>query len=69
MSMTFKLIMPSAGDMELKNQEGGEIELEPLFYGNESMGPHIVVSDGNDVLARYKLKLKSDGKIELKRGQ
>jgi len=67
-SMVLRLIMPSEGDMELSSQEGGVINLSPLFYGNESMGPHLVVQDGDKVIGRYKLKLKLDGKIELKKG-
>ena len=67
-AMVMKVIMPSEGDMELCNQEGGTVNLSPLFYGNESMGPHIVIEDGGKVLGRYKLKLKLDGKVELKKG-
>jgi len=63
------LIMPSAGDMELGSQEGGKIELDPIFYGGECMGPHIVVMDGDKVLSRCKLRLKDDGKLDLKRAQ
>jgi hypothetical protein len=63
------LIMPSEGDMTLSDQEGGKIVLSPIFYGNESMGPHIVVRDGDKVIHRYKLRIKSDGRLELKKGQ
>lgn len=74
-----RLIMPSAGDMELLNQEGGTIDLEPIYYGSESMGPHIQIVQGHKdgakfivdkILCRYRLKVKGEeGKVELKRGQ
>ena len=77
--LVLRLIMPSAGDMELVAQEGGVINLEPVFYGNESMGPHIQVVEGHKVdggkfvvdkiLGRYRLKIKEDGKVEFKKGQ
>jgi len=76
--LMLKLVMPSEGDMELLDQDGGSIVLSPIYYGNESMGPHIQLVSGNvkdgvfvvdAVQQRYRLKLKADGKIELKKGQ
>lgn len=64
-----RLIMPTTGDMELLSQEGGTIDLSPIFYGGESMGPHIQVLQGTNVVSRFKLRLKEDGKLELKRAQ
>ena len=74
-----RIVMPSKGDMKLINQEGGEIDLEPIFYGVESMGPHFQVVQGErddkgkfvvqEVIGRYKLKLKKDGRLELKKAQ
>jgi hypothetical protein len=69
--------MPSEGDMELIEQDGGVLLLNPVFYGGESMGPHlqivdIVVKEGKaevkSVVSRARIKLKPDGKIELKKG-
>jgi hypothetical protein len=68
-AMKLRLIMPTAGDMTLVSQEGGVIDLSPIFYGGESMGPHIQVMDGELVRARFKIRLKEDGKLELKRAQ
>ena len=73
-TIVLRVIMPSAGDMKLGKQDDGIINLDPIFYGNECMGPHIQVveigSDGEEtVLSRQKLKLKRDGKLELKRAQ
>ena len=77
-TMALRLIMPSPGDMELIAQEGGVIDLEPVFYGNESMGPHIQLVQGHKedgkfvvdkVMGRYRLKIKEDGKVEFKKGQ
>jgi hypothetical protein len=74
-----RLVMPSTGDMELVKQEGGTIDLRPVFYGNESMGPHIqVLSCEVDeqgkrigvpmIVSRYRLKLRDDGRLEFKKG-
>jgi hypothetical protein len=73
-----RLCMPSKGDMEILGQEGSVIDLAPIFYGTECMGPHVQVLEGHDkdgkfvvdnVVGRYKLKLKADGRVELKRAQ
>jgi hypothetical protein len=74
-----RFVMPSMGDMDLLGQDGGVIDLKPIFYGTESMGPHIQVVDGHvdskgkfvvdNVVGRYKLKLRADGKVELKKAQ
>jgi len=74
-----RIVMPSKGDMELLGQDGGVIDLSPIFYGPEAMGPHIQVLTGHtgadgefvvdEIAARYKLKLKNDGKVELKKSQ
>ena len=72
--LILRLVMPSVGDMELASQEGGVIELTPVFYGNESMGPHIqIIREGKsgtkEMIGRYRLKIKEDGRLEMKRGQ
>ena len=74
-----RLIMPSAGDMDIINQEGGKIDLEPLFYGNESMGPHLqaieidTATGAEVVLSRSKLRVRPDEdagfKVEIKHAQ
>lgn len=74
-----RLVMPSKGDMDLVNQEGSEIDFLPIFYGPEAMGPIVQVIDGEvdekgkvvvrKVVGRYKLKLKQDGRLELKKAQ
>lgn len=70
--LALRIVMPSNGDMELLGQEGGIIDLDPIFFGNESMGPHLQVVSGkkvNDkfvverVVSRCRLKLKADGKL------
>ena len=75
-----RIIMPSEGDMELVRQQGGEIVLSPIFYGSECAGPHVQlveldtnVKEGDrptvgKVLERYRMRIKTDGKLELKRG-
>jgi len=64
-----ELIMPSEGDMELVAQEGGKIILKATFYGNECMGPHIRGIVNGKVVSQQKLKIKSDGRVELKKAQ
>lgn len=78
-----QIVMPSDGDMTLIRQDGGTILLRPVFYGGECAGPHIrlveiadkdAVSDTapiNDVTvtSRYRLRIRDDGKVELKRGK
>ena len=75
------LVMPGEGDMELIGQNGSTLQLSPVYYGNESMGPHMQIveghKDGNAFVidkiisrARIKLRQMSDGTInvELKQG-
>ena len=77
--LVLRLVMPSTGDMELMAQNGGTIDLQPIFYGDESMGPHIQVLsmelDGEGksksppiIMSRYRLKLRGDGRLEVKKG-
>lgn len=75
--LALRIVMPSNGDMEFLAQDGGIIDLEPIFYGNESMGPHLQVVEGKKVdgkfivtkiLNRSRLKMKSDGKLLTARG-
>lgn len=70
--LALRMVMPSNGDMELLGQEGGIIDLEPVFFGNESMGPHLQVVSGKKIdgkfvveriISRSRLKLKVDGKL------
>ncbi len=78
-----RLVMPGQGDMELVGQAGGAIDLLPIYYGNESMGPHIQIVEGHNgddgkfivdkVISRSRIKLKLVGDpavavIELKKG-
>lgn len=69
-----QIIMPSVGDMEIVSQEGGTVTLVPVFYGKECVGPHIQVVEIDaagktvKVLARNRLKIGVDGRVELKRG-
>lgn len=72
--IAIQIIMPSVGDMEIVAQEGGSVTLVPVFYGKECAGPHVQVVELDKagkvvkVLARNRLKVGVDGKIELKRG-
>ena len=76
--LALRLVMPSLGDMELIGQDGGTVDLLPIFYGHDSMGPHIQVVRGSrdekgklvvrSVEGRYKLELKENGKLSLRRG-
>ena len=51
-----KLIMPSQGDMEIVEQEGGTVLLRPTFFGGECVGPVIQIvetpEDGGVVVKR-----------------
>jgi len=75
------VVMPGQGDMELVGQSGGAIQLNPIYYGNESMGPHMQIVEGHNdgnafvvdkiiIRARIKLKQAPDGtvSIELRKG-
>lgn len=76
--LAIQLIMPSEGDMALVEQKGGAIMLQPVFYGGECAGPHVQLVDvqigskGESskpvILGRYRLRIKADGKVELKKG-
>jgi hypothetical protein len=76
--LALQIIMPSEGDMSLLKQEGGVILLQPVFYGGECAGPHVRVVDVEmidgkangikKISDRYRLRFKSDGKVEIKRG-
>jgi hypothetical protein len=76
--LAIQLVMPSEGDMALLSQDGGTILLQPIFYGNECAGPHlrvvdVTVKDGKPtteitIKERFRLRIKPDGKLELKRG-
>ena len=74
--LVLRIVMPSVGDMELLQQNGGTVDLLPIFYGEESMGPHVQVlsithvegKETQTVLGRFRLKLRSDGRLEFKRG-
>ena len=67
-----QLQMPSDGDMVLLGQEGGTLTLDPIYYGNECMGPFIAVIEGEGktakTIGRYRLCIKQDGKVLLKSG-
>ena len=54
--------MPSQGDMEIVSQETGIITFKPIYYGGECAGPIIKLG-----LNTYRLKLRNDGKVELKK--
>lgn len=71
-----RIIMPASGDMELVSQKSGIIDLKPIYYGNECMGPHLQLVEGHmqdtefvidKVVSRSKLKIKGEH-IEIKRG-
>lgn len=76
--LAIQLIMPSEGDMALVKQEGGTILLQPVFYGGECAGPHVQLVDVSldpsgkpnkfTIKGRYRLRIKADGKVELKKG-
>lgn len=76
-----RLIMPGEGDMESLGNGIGITDLLPIYYGNESMGPHMQIVEGHKnedgtfvldkVLSRSRLKLKLTDAgitIELKKG-
>jgi len=66
--LELEVVMPGAGDMELVDQAGGAIRLKPIFYGAECMGPHVLVREDGKVVGRYKIRMRKDGKLELKKG-
>ena len=74
--IALRVIMPASGDMELLAQKTGVIDLRPIYYGNECMGPHLQLVEGHmqdaefvvdRVVERNKLKVKGTH-IEIKRG-
>jgi len=62
--------MPSEGDMVLLGQDKGTLTLDPVYYGNECMGPFVALVDPKTkkVTARYRLCFRQDGKVMLKSG-
>lgn len=73
--LAIQIIMPSEGDMTMLDQQGGALLLQPVFYGGDCSGPHINVVDVDDrtkkitnVVSRSRLRIKPDGKIEIRRG-
>ena len=73
--LAIQIIMPSEGDMIMLHQEGGTLLLQPVFYGGDCAGPHINVVDVNehtneitDIVSRSRLRIRPDGKIEVRRG-
>ena len=67
--LKLRVSMPLTSDMELIAQDGGTIDLAPIFYGPAASGPHFVVMQGTTTLGKFKLLLKADGKLELKKAQ
>jgi hypothetical protein len=77
--IALRLVMPSTGDMELVEQAGGTIDLVPIFYDGDCMGPHLQVVELNKnaegaltvtkIVKRYRIVMKQDGEIKLKKGQ
>ena len=62
------LVMPGEGDMELIGQTGGSIQLSPIYYGNESMGPHLQIVEGHTEEGKFIVdKVMSRARIKLKR--
>lgn len=43
-----KLIMPSQGDMEIVEQQGGVIFLKPTYFGGECAGPIVQFVDADE---------------------
>ena len=74
-----KLIMPSQGDMEIVEQQGGTILLKPTYFGGECAGPIVQFVDdeavGDDknkntaVIASYRIKIKKDNELRLMRAE
>jgi hypothetical protein len=70
--LALRIVMPCSGDMAVLRQDGGTIDLQPIFYGTEAAGPHIQIVDINGkaekVVSRFRLKVRADGKVTLARG-
>ena len=80
-----KLIMPSQGDMEIVEQEGGVITLKPTYFGGECAGPIIQFVESSEwgvetdkdtrievvpkVEASYRIKIKKDNELKLMRAE
>ena len=71
-----KLIMPSQGDMEIVNQEGGTILLKPTYFGGECAGPIIQFVDqeekdgtaiGGVIPANSGCKVEASFRIKIKK--
>ena len=66
--MNIKIIMPSAGDMELSAQDGGTLELTPRFYGSTSMGPIVETwDDEGNLISRQKMTVSTAGKVKFEK--
>lgn len=66
-----RVIMPSEGDMELVDQNGGVLLLRPTYFGGECSGPIVqfVTRTGGrvEVNSAYRLKIRtSGGKSEIR---
>jgi len=66
-----RVIMPSEGDMELVDQNGGVLLLRPTYFGGECSGPIVqfVTRTGSrvEVNSAYRLKIRtSGGKSEIR---
>lgn len=70
--LALRIVMPCSGDMAMLKQDGGTIDLQPIFYGTEAAGPHIQIVELNGksekVVSRFRLKIRTDGKVTLARG-
>ena len=71
--LALRIVMPSEGDMAVLAQDGGTIDLQPVFYGGEASGPHIQILEtekgkASKVIGRFRLRVKQDGKLMLVRG-
>lgn len=67
-----KIIMPSEGDMQLVNQEGGTITLAPTYFGGECAGPVIQFVDPQDqkkVMSSYRVKIRNNGELRLAKAE
>ena len=72
--IALRIAMPSQGDMTLLNQEGGIIDLAPVFFNAESSGPHLQVVEIENgkvtrIHSRYRIKMRAGTKLQLIEGQ
>jgi len=63
---TLTIIMPSEGDMTLVSQSSSSLTLKPIFFGGEACGPILKLSTETGDIS-YRIKIKADGRIELKK--